>query len=110
MLPLAAQPVAHCSMTRINPLVGLGSRSKLPTPNWVLPNDTSIAITLLTGDQNLACRTVSGLPSTPTASGETRCGSDRPGVAPVHFRHRAWASQKTPKRLRGLACHVNRPL
>ena len=41
MLPLAAQPLAHCSATRIRSRVGFGSRSKLPTPKNVPPNPAS---------------------------------------------------------------------
>ena len=46
----------------------------------------------------------------PTASGETLCGSEMPGVAPVQVRQRASASQKPPRRLRGVTCQVRRPL
>ena len=62
------------------------------------------------GDDHVACATCSGRPSTPTASGEIRCGSDRPGVAPVQARHSACASQKPLILLRGVTCHVTRPL
>src|SRR5688572_19434432 len=110
MLPLSGQPRVHCSITRIRLLVGLGRRSKLPTPKKVLPKAASTSIVLLIGDNHVACTTSRRRPSTPTASGETRCGSESPGVAPVHVRHSAWASQKTPSRLRRLACHVTRAL
>ena len=64
----------------------------------------------MTGDDQVACDTSSGRPRTPTASGDTRAGSERPGVAPVQVRHSACASQKTLTLLRGVACHVTRPL
>jgi hypothetical protein len=32
MPPLLAHPAAHCSVTRVSPRVGFGSRSKLPHP------------------------------------------------------------------------------
>src|SRR5215207_3729401 len=110
MLPFAGQPRAHCSITRIRLLVGLGLRSKLPTPKKVLPNAASTSIVFLITDDHVACTTSRRRPSTPTASGETRCGSERPGVAPVHLRHSAWASQKTPRRLCRPACDVTRAL
>ena len=64
----------------------------------------------MSGDDQVAWVTSSRRPSTPTASGDTRGGSDRPGVAPVHDRHSACASQKPLTLLRGVTCHVSRPL
>ena len=64
----------------------------------------------VSGEDQFACVTSSRRPSTPTASGEMVCGSDTPGVAPVHVRQSAWASQKPLSLLRGVTCHVTRPL
>src|SRR5690348_3952490 len=88
MLPLSAQPVAHRSTIRIRSRVGLGDRSKFPTPKNVPPNPASRNSRELTGADHVNCVTRRGRPRTPTASGDTRAGSDRPGVAPVHARHR----------------------
>ena len=57
-----------------------------------------------------ACDTWSGRPRTPTASGDTRAAPASPGVAPVQVRHNACASQKPLILLRGVTCHVTRPL
>src|SRR5262245_15180677 len=110
MLPLAAQPLAHCSDTRIRSRVGFGVRSKLPTPKYVLTNPASSRNLFVTGDDHVACVTSIRRPSTPTASGETRAGSDRPAVAPVQVRQSACASQNPLTLLRGVICQVTRPL
>src|SRR5262245_37962018 len=110
MLPFAAHPFAHCSTTRTRSRVGLGVRSKLPTPRKVPPKPASTSSRCVRGDDHLAWATRSGRPRTPTASGEICCGSERPGVAPVHVRHSACSSQNTLNLLRGVACHVRRAL
>ena len=110
MLPLAAHPLAHCSATRIKSRVGFGSRSKLPSAKFTVPNTASTNSVFVTGDDHVACATCMGRPSTPTASGDTRGGSGAPGVAPVHVRQMICASQKAPTLLRGVTCHVTRAL
>src|SRR6187399_3116252 len=110
MLPFAAHPLAHCSATRIRRRVGLGSRSKLPTPKYVPPKPASRSTRFVQGAVQVSCETLRGRPRTPTASGDTRCGSDRPGVAPVQLRHTLWASRKAPTFWRGLTCQVTRAL
>ena len=56
----------------------------------------------MSGDDHVACDTCSGRPRTPTASGDTRAGSESPGVAPVQVRHSVCASQKPLTLLRGV--------
>jgi hypothetical protein len=46
----------------------------------------------------------------PLASGETTGGVVMPMVLPSHLRHTHCSSQKPPILLRGVACHVRRPL
>src|SRR4030095_15394215 len=94
MPPFAAQPFAHCSDTRMRSRVGFGERSKLPTPKYVAPKPAERSSRFVLGDDHVTGDTFNGRPRTPTASGETRCGSDWPGVAPVHVRHRLWASHR----------------
>src|SRR5262245_17675878 len=108
MLPFAGHPLAHCSATRIRLCVGFGSRSKLPTPKYVPPNPASAITRFDSGDDHVACTTFNGRPSTPVASGDTRAGSEFPGVEPVHARHMVWASQYTPNLFRGVSCQVSR--
>src|SRR5690349_20271560 len=110
MFPLDAQPVAHCSITRTSARVGFGSRSKLPTPKYTPPYAASRSRRWVRGDVHVACVTSRRRPSTPTASGELRGGSERPGVAPVQLRHNDCTSQKPLTLLRGVTCHVTRPL
>src|ERR1041384_1677456 len=110
MLPFAAQPLAHCSVTRIRSRVAFPSRSKLPTPKDVPPYAASRSSRFVTGEDQVACETCSGRPRTRPPSGDTRGGSERPGVAPVQVRHTDCASQKPLTLLRGVACHVIRPL
>src|SRR6478672_1240215 len=110
MPPLAAQPFAHCSETRIRSRVGFGERSKLPTPKYVPPKPALRSRRFVLGDDQVTCDTFSGRPSTPTASGETRWGSDSPGVAPVHVRQSLWASHTPLSFWREVICHVRRPL
>src|SRR5262245_14175289 len=62
------------------------------------------------GEDHAACATWSGRPRTPTASGDTRAGSEFPGVAPVHTRHNDCSSQKPLILLRDVTCHVIRAL
>src|SRR5262249_13789027 len=106
----AAHPLAHCSATRIRSRVGFGSRSKLPTPKYVLPKPASSSHRSVAGEDHIAWATSSRRPRTPTASGETLGGSERPGVAPVHSRHRLCASQNAVTLFRRLTCHVTRAL
>src|SRR5678816_2104479 len=81
MLPFAAHPLAHCSTTLTRSRVGLGSRSKLPTPKKTPPYPASRSTRSVGGDNHVTWVTSKRRPSTPTASGDTRCGSDTPGVA-----------------------------
>src|SRR6188768_347498 len=110
MLPLAAHPLAHCSTTRIRSRVGFGVRSKFPTPKEMPPKPASTSRRFVRGEDHVACETRSGRPRTPTASGEDRDGSERPGVAPVHVLQTTCASKKMPTVWRGLTCDVRRPL
>src|SRR4029450_3530511 len=110
MLPLAAQPFAHCSRTRIRSRVGFGSRSKFPKPKYVLPKPASRSIRCDTGEDHVACAMRNGRPKTPTASGETRVGSIPAEVAPVQVRHNVCWSQNPLTLLRKVICHVTRAL
>src|SRR5262249_30403647 len=110
MFPFAEHPLAHCSATRIKSRVGFGTRSKFPTPKKIPPKPASNSSRFVHGDDHVAWETCSGRPSTPTASGESRAGSDRPAVAPVHVRHKLCVSQNPLTLWREAACQVTRPL
>src|SRR4029079_5426483 len=73
MLPFAAHPLAHCSTTLTRSRVGLGSRSKLPTPKKTPPYPASRSTRSVGGDNHVTWVTSKRRPSTPTASGDTRC-------------------------------------
>src|SRR5687767_4576606 len=110
MLPLAAQPLAHCSRTGIRSRVGFGSRSKFPKPKYVLPKPASTSIRFDAGEDHVACAMRNGRPKTPTASGETRVGSTPAEVAPVQVRHSVCWSQYPLTLLRKVVCQVTRAL
>ncbi len=110
MLPFASQPLAHCSATRIRSRVGFGSRSKLPTPKNVPPKPASsssrfVAVTTTSpasdgGDGRGRLPLRATRVRARARRGWRRC---RSGTSPVRPRSRS-------TRLRGVICHVTRPL
>ena len=111
MLPFAAQPLAHCSATRIRSRVGFGSRSKLPDA------EVRAAVTRFeeqpVRDRRRPCRLRH---IQRPAENADRFRRDARRLRRVRASRRCTcrqsdcASQKPPTLLRGVTCHVTRPL
>src|SRR5436190_17516118 len=112
MLPFAAQPLAHCSATRMRSLVTFPSRSRLPYPEKLLLKPASSSSRLAAGDDHVTCDTRTGcVELTPMASGVTCGGSPAElDVIPEHLRQNDCSSQKALILCRAAACHVRRRL
>ena len=110
MLPFAAQPLAHCSATRIRSRVGFGSRSKLPTPKYGAAESRLEEQPVRDGRRPRRLRHVQPAAEDADRLGRDARGSERPGVAP---RARPAQRLRVPEAadlLRGVTCQVTRPL